>query len=174
MVKIICDQLHEWNRIVNLWWRYGPDILEYESYHMMNKPNVEYFTACVKNIRLFNVRTMTSSNNWHKWNLGHSMATHPFIVVITWCAYCHGNFDNDVPTPLSISRPCHAMLQTAACVCVCMCVCGCAGMKIQLTNVTGPYCWWVNNGSGNGLVPSGTKPLPESVLTKISDAIHCH
>ena len=27
----------------------------------------------------------------------------------------------------------------------------------------------VNIGSDNGLVPSGTKPLPEPVLTKISD-----
>ena len=24
---------------------------------------------------------------------------------------------------------------------------------------------WVNTGSGNGLLPDGTKPLPESVLT---------
>ena len=24
---------------------------------------------------------------------------------------------------------------------------------------------WVNIGSGNGLVPDGTKPLPESMLT---------
>ena len=34
--------------------------------------------------------------------------------------------------------------------------------------------WWVNIGSGNGLVPSGTKPLPEPLLTKISDTIWCH
>ena len=27
-------------------------------------------------------------------------------------------------------------------------------------NVTGPYWWYVNIGSGNGLVPSGNKPLP--------------
>ena len=27
--------------------------------------------------------------------------------------------------------------------------------------------WWINSGSGNGLVPSGTKPLPEPVLTQI-------
>ena len=31
-----------------------------------------------------------------------------------------------------------------------------------------------NIGSGNGLVPSGNKPLPEPVLTKISNAIWCH
>ena len=24
---------------------------------------------------------------------------------------------------------------------------------------------WVNNGSGNGLLPDGTKPLPEPMLT---------
>ena len=32
----------------------------------------------------------------------------------------------------------------------------------------------VNTGSGNGLVPSGNKPLPWPVMTKISDAIWCH
>ena len=32
----------------------------------------------------------------------------------------------------------------------------------------------VNIGSGNGLVPSGNKPLPEPVLTKISKASWCH
>ena len=34
-------------------------------------------------------------------------------------------------------------------------------------NVTRPYWWWVNIGSGNGLVPSGNKPLPEPMLTQI-------
>ena len=29
----------------------------------------------------------------------------------------------------------------------------------------------VNIGSGNGLAPSGNKPLPAPMLTKISDAI---
>ena len=29
-------------------------------------------------------------------------------------------------------------------------------------------------GPGNGLVPSGNKPVPEPVLTKISNAIWCH
>ena len=33
-------------------------------------------------------------------------------------------------------------------------------------NVTGLYWWSVNFGSGNGLVPSGNKPLPEPMLTK--------
>ena len=33
-------------------------------------------------------------------------------------------------------------------------------------------CWWdVDIGSGNGLVPSGNKPLPEPILTQISVAI---
>ena len=32
----------------------------------------------------------------------------------------------------------------------------------------------VNIGSGNGLVPSGNKRLPEPVLTKISNAIWRH
>ena len=34
-------------------------------------------------------------------------------------------------------------------------------------NATRPYWWSVNIGSGNGLVPSGNKPLPEPMLTKI-------
>ena len=38
-------------------------------------------------------------------------------------------------------------------------------------NVSGPYWWKVNIGSGNGLVPSGNKPLPEPVFTKISNAM---
>ena len=36
------------------------------------------------------------------------------------------------------------------------------------TNVTEPYWWLVNIGSGNGLVQSGNKPLPEPMLTQIS------
>ena len=32
----------------------------------------------------------------------------------------------------------------------------------------------VNIGSGNGLVPSGNKPLPEPMLTQIAVAIWCH
>ena len=34
-------------------------------------------------------------------------------------------------------------------------------------NVAGVYWWSVNIGSGNGLVPSGNKPLPEPMLTQI-------
>ena len=34
--------------------------------------------------------------------------------------------------------------------------------------------WYVNIGSGNGLVPSGSKPLPELMMTQISIAIWCH
>ena len=34
-------------------------------------------------------------------------------------------------------------------------------------NVTGPYLWLVNISSGNILVPSGNKPLPEQMLTQI-------
>ena len=41
-------------------------------------------------------------------------------------------------------------------------------------NATGPYWSQVNIGSGNGLVLSGNKPLPEPVLTKISNAIWHH
>ena len=33
--------------------------------------------------------------------------------------------------------------------------------------VTGFHWWWVNIASGNGLVPSGNKPLPEPMLTQI-------
>ena len=41
-------------------------------------------------------------------------------------------------------------------------------------NVIG-LCWWsVNIGSGNGLVPSGNKPLPEPMLTQISVTIWRH
>ena len=32
----------------------------------------------------------------------------------------------------------------------------------------------VNTYSGNGLMPSGTKPLPEPMLTQIYDTIWCH
>ena len=37
-----------------------------------------------------------------------------------------------------------------------------------------PHWSLVNIGSGNGLVPSGNKPLPEPMLTKIYVAIWCH
>ena len=32
---------------------------------------------------------------------------------------------------------------------------------------TGLYCWCINIDSGNGLVPSGTKPLPKPMLIQI-------
>ena len=41
-------------------------------------------------------------------------------------------------------------------------------------NVTGLHWWSVNIGSGNGLVPSGNKPLPEPMLTQINVAIWRH
>ena len=41
-------------------------------------------------------------------------------------------------------------------------------------NVTGPYWWQVIIGSGNGLVPTGNKPLPEPMLTQIFVAIWHH
>ena len=34
-------------------------------------------------------------------------------------------------------------------------------------NVTGPYWWWINIGSGNGLVSDGTKPLPRPTLDQV-------
>ena len=37
-----------------------------------------------------------------------------------------------------------------------------------------PHRWQVNTGSGNGLVPSGNKPLLESVLTQIYIVVWCH
>ena len=37
---------------------------------------------------------------------------------------------------------------------------------------TEPQRWEVNIGSGNGLVPSGNKPLPEPILTQIYVAMH--
>ena len=41
-------------------------------------------------------------------------------------------------------------------------------------NVTGLHWWSVNIGSGNGLVPSGNKPLPEPTLSKIPVAVWRH
>ena len=41
-------------------------------------------------------------------------------------------------------------------------------------NATGPYWRWVNIGSGNGLVPSGNKPLPKPMLTQFIDAYMRH
>ena len=39
-------------------------------------------------------------------------------------------------------------------------------------NAMGPHRWQVNIGSGNGLVPSGNKPLPEPMLTKLASLGH--
>ena len=41
-------------------------------------------------------------------------------------------------------------------------------------NVTESYWWQVNIGLGNGLVPSGNKPLPEPMLTQFPVAIWRH
>ena len=41
-------------------------------------------------------------------------------------------------------------------------------------NVNGLHWWLVNISSGNGLVPSSNKPLPEPMLTQIFVAIWCH
>ena len=43
------------------------------------------------------------------------------------------------------------------------------GISCPDMNVIGLHWWPVNIGSGNGLVPSGNKPLPEPMLTQI-----CH
>ena len=42
-------------------------------------------------------------------------------------------------------------------------------------NATGPYLWSVNIGSGNGLGPSGNKPLPEAITwTNVDQVLWCH
>ena len=43
--------------------------------------------------------------------------------------------------------------------------------QVNATNMTRPHWGLTDIGAGNGLVPSGNKPLPEPMLTKISDAI---
>ena len=45
-------------------------------------------------------------------------------------------------------------------------------MKIFFVKLLSGEChripwWWINIGSGNGLVPAGNKPLPEPILTQI-------
>ena len=40
--------------------------------------------------------------------------------------------------------------------------------------VAGLQWWWVNTGSGNGLVPSGNKLLPEQMLIQLYVTIWCH
>ena len=47
-------------------------------------------------------------------------------------------------------------------------------VKLPAGILIGPYRWQVNIGSGNGLVPSGTKPLPEPMLTQIYVAMRRH
>ena len=46
--------------------------------------------------------------------------------------------------------------------------------KCYQVNATTPYWSLVNIGSGNGLVPSGNKPLLEPMVTQISVTIWCH
>ena len=41
-------------------------------------------------------------------------------------------------------------------------------------SATEPHWRWVNMGSGNGLVPSGDKPLPEPMLTQKYVALWHH
>ena len=50
------------------------------------------------------------------------------------------------------------------------------GISSQIAQVivTGPYWWKVKTDSGNALVPSGNKPLPEPMLTQIYVAIWHH
>ena len=45
---------------------------------------------------------------------------------------------------------------------------------IGLVSVTEPSWWYVNIGSGNGLVPSGNKPLAEPMSINIFVAVWCH
>ena len=47
-------------------------------------------------------------------------------------------------------------------------------LNFSQLNATEPAWWLVKIGSGNGLVPSGTKPLPGPMLTKIYAAIWRH
>ena len=44
-------------------------------------------------------------------------------------------------------------------------------LNFSHANATELLWWWVTIGSGNDLVPYGTKPLPESMLTQIYVAI---
>ena len=41
-------------------------------------------------------------------------------------------------------------------------------------NITEPFWWSVSIGSGNGLVPSGNKPLPEPMLTQFTCSVPNH
>ena len=44
-------------------------------------------------------------------------------------------------------------------------------LNFSQVNATEPLLWEVNIGSGDGLVPSGNKPLPESMLTQTCIAV---
>ena len=47
-------------------------------------------------------------------------------------------------------------------------------LNIAQMNAIGHHWWYVIIGSGNGLVPDGTKPLPAPMLFKFNVAIWCH
>ena len=49
-----------------------------------------------------------------------------------------------------------------------------ATRKIAQVSATESHWWELNNGLGNGLGPSGTKPLPQTLLIKLSDAVWHH
>ena len=44
-------------------------------------------------------------------------------------------------------------------------------VKLPQLIAPGPNWWWVYTGLGHGMVPSGNKPSPESMLTKL-DILH--
>ena len=46
--------------------------------------------------------------------------------------------------------------------------------EIPQMRATGAYWWYVNTGSGNGLVPTGSKPIPKPKLTQFCIAIRDH
>ena len=46
--------------------------------------------------------------------------------------------------------------------------------KLLSANATKPHWWYVNTGSGNCVMSSSNKPLPEPILTKFYDDIRHH
>ena len=46
-------------------------------------------------------------------------------------------------------------------------------VNVVIMNATTPHWWSVNSGAGNGLVPSGTKPLPDPMWSSSVTPI-CH
>ena len=63
-------------------------------------------------------------------------------------------------------------IRTAVCLCMCVyCLQAIGDVRLTLWPMGNLN---VNIGSGNGLVPSGSKPLPEPMLTQISVAIWHH